>query len=142
MWLDLLCQPFLRTQSKVAVTGVSKLAFVPKNQNTVPPQDVPNEEKGIFILFFCAMIAQRNFDKLGLLDEGFSPGIGEDIDYCFRAQKLGFTIESVPVDKPTWEFQTTYPIYHVGGVSFGRKHDIFVRNMGILTKRWKDGYYK
>ncbi len=107
-WLDMLCSPFTRPNSKVAVTGVSRLAFVPTLKNTIPPQQASSMENEKFILFFCAMIPQTLVHKLGLLDEAFTPGIGEDVDFCLRAQQQGYTVELVPTDNDNWEYSTNH----------------------------------
>jgi GT2 family glycosyltransferase len=43
--------------------------------------------------FSCVAIRRAVVKKIGLLDEDFSPGLGEDDDYCDRARLAGFTTE-------------------------------------------------
>lgn len=62
-WLEMLVAPFLRDE-KMAITGPMK-----EKTETIDRK---------FILFFCAMVKKSIFDELGLLDEIFSPGYGED----------------------------------------------------------------
>ena len=39
---------------------------------------------------FCLFVKRRALDALGLFDEAFSPGYGEENDFCFRALKAGW----------------------------------------------------
>ncbi len=46
--------------------------------------------------FFCAMFERSRFERVGLLDDGFSNmrdtfGLGEDDDWCYRARRAGLT---------------------------------------------------
>jgi GT2 family glycosyltransferase/tetratricopeptide (TPR) repeat protein len=41
---------------------------------------------------FCLLIRREVVDKVGLLDERFSPGNFEDDDYCLRALQAGFRV--------------------------------------------------
>jgi GT2 family glycosyltransferase len=76
------------------------------------------------IIFFCALISRKLFNVLGLLDEVYGMGGGEDIDYCVRAVKAGFQIMQVPEgvqnelghDAGSNRFINVgpYPIYHKG----------------------------
>lgn len=62
-----------------------------------------------FIVFFCAMIKRKIFEEFDLLDESFSPGGCEDIDFCYLVQKAGFKIARVPDNN----FENrNFPIYH------------------------------
>jgi hypothetical protein len=42
------------------------------------------------------MIRREVLDKIGLLDEGFSPFYAEDMDYCARVAKAGYSVKVVP----------------------------------------------
>jgi GT2 family glycosyltransferase len=61
-----------------------------------------------WVTFFCALIKKEVFEKIGLLDEDFKLGYGDDGDYCYRAIKSGFKI-SVVLD--------TF-VFHDGGKTF------------------------
>lgn len=41
---------------------------------------------------FCFAFKRELMDKIGLLDEQFSPGHYEDDDYCYRARLAGYTL--------------------------------------------------
>jgi len=42
-------------------------------------------------LFCCAVIKKEVFEKVGLLDEAFTPAFFEDDDFCFRVMYHGFS---------------------------------------------------
>lgn len=44
------------------------------------------------LVFFCVAIKKEVIDKIGLLDEQFSPGNFEDDDFCLRAIDAGFKL--------------------------------------------------
>ena len=39
------------------------------------------------LAFFCVMIARSVFDKIGLLDESYGVGFGDDDEFCRRAER-------------------------------------------------------
>lgn len=45
------------------------------------------------------LIKREVIEKIGLLDEGFSPYFREEVDFCFRARKLGYKILYYPKSK-------------------------------------------
>lgn len=45
------------------------------------------------------LIKREIIEKIGLLDEGFSPYFREEVDFCFRAKKLGYKIIYYPKSK-------------------------------------------
>jgi len=58
-----------------------------------------------FAVFFCVMINRKVFDEVGLLNESYDTGGCEDIEFCYKAEKLGFKIEANFNDG-------SFPIYH------------------------------
>jgi GT2 family glycosyltransferase len=58
---------------------------------------------------FCHLIKRAALDALGLYDEAFAPGYGEEADFCVRALKAGYVHVA---DDVTF-------VYHRGGRSFG-----------------------
>jgi GT2 family glycosyltransferase len=47
------------------------------------------------LAFFCVMIRRDVVRRVGLLDEQFGVGFGDDDDYCHRAQTAGFRLALV-----------------------------------------------
>jgi GT2 family glycosyltransferase len=47
---------------------------------------------GRMLAFFCTMFTRALLDKLGGLDEAYGLGLGDDDDYCRRAQAAGFDL--------------------------------------------------
>ena len=50
------------------------------------------QETKHYLSFVCVLIRRALIDKIGLLDEKFTFYGGEDVDYCRRAQRAGFTL--------------------------------------------------
>jgi FkbM family methyltransferase len=124
-WIRLLEAPFINP--KMGITGVL--------ENYDPYADAK------FLVFFCVMIPKKLFNEIGILDEIFSPGYGEDIDFSLRAAKAGYSYKSVDsfiyVNGNT---HTTYPIWHKNNKTFGEISEystkIVVRNSAILAQRY------
>ncbi len=114
------------------------------------PKIITSEEAGNrdFVIFFCAMIKREVFKKIGLLDETFGVGSGEDIDFCIRAEEEGYLV--VEAGERSYNGNpyshdgksTNLPIFHAGEgtvhdtnlvTNFG---DIYTGNMEILRKRY------
>jgi GT2 family glycosyltransferase len=126
-WYDILVDPF-KTTPTAGITGVIK-----RYQGGKP-----------WILFFCAAIKREVINAVGHLDETFTPGCGEDIDYCMKALAKGYTIHQVPEQVLTHINGTNkmtghFPIYHDGGVTVNKNPNqsiIYARNMKIVEDRY------
>jgi len=130
-WLDIFKKPFLE-DPKVGITGPLKFFW---NCRGV----VRNA-----IGFFCVMIKRTLFDELGLLDEIFNPGMGEDGDFSIKAEMAGYKLVQVPTEAPR-EFgqgvtRMDFPIYHRGNGTFSadlhKKNVVVDRNTKILEERY------
>jgi GT2 family glycosyltransferase len=124
-WIKMLEQPFLENE-KVGITG--PLLLMDKHL------------KKDLLFFFCVMIDRKVIDKIGLLDEVFSPGNCEDIDYCLRALNSGFELKQAG----NWEntktgYNGSVPIFHKSSQTFLTKvpsyKDILNRNKIIIYDR-------
>ena len=128
-WLELLEEPFTR-DSKASVSG--------------PLELYDKITQHHFIVFFCAMVPRHLFDELGLLDEIFSPGSAEDIDFCVRAALKGYRHHPVPGGPVTLSspktFTGTFPIYHYAEGTFEHIEEYgnvtFKRNSLVNLKRY------
>ena len=45
---------------------------------------------------WCMYIPRKTINKIGLFDEEFSPGCGDDIDYSYRVMKAGMNLVVLP----------------------------------------------
>jgi len=134
-WLNLLVEPF--HDITVGVTGPVKFTW---------------ECAGLrreAMAFWLVMIPRALFTEIGYLDEIFSPGMGEDGDFCIRAAEANFRLVSVPNDV-TGKFETgivnlSFPIWHKGNGTFADQNDeknaIIDRNNIILANMFGIGDY-
>jgi GT2 family glycosyltransferase len=120
-WINILINPFM-VDEKMAVTGPLLL----DSHGARPGQQ--------FVVFFCAMIKTSLLTEFGGLDEIFSPGGCEDIDFCLKAIDRGYKIQKVPITG-AW-----FPIYHQAEGTMNDNpgwQKIFDRNVKILCDRYK-----
>jgi GT2 family glycosyltransferase len=129
MWIDILLAPF-KGNHIVGMSGPVKFGF-----------DCGGTRRRA-LAFWCAMVKRELFSKLGLLDEAFSPGMGEDADFSIKAELAGYALVQVPKDGQE-EFgkgipQQIFPIYHKGSGTFGDKDysEISRRNSALLATRY------
>jgi GT2 family glycosyltransferase len=128
-WLEMLDAGF--EDEKVLVTGpVSKT------------EDVALIE---FLIFLCVMIRPDAFEKIGVLDEEFSPGFGEDVDFCARVVDAGYKWLRVPVGFDVVLNGNMYacgiPIYHHGTKTFSEEptySDVMERNRQLLIRKHRN----
>lgn len=135
VWLELLDAPF-----KKLTTGIS---CVSKTFSFETNRD--------FAIFFCVMIHKKVFEKIGLLNEEYGVGGGEDTEFCFEAEEAGFWVEECT--EKYWSernnlFVGGFPIYHKGE---GTVHDtslvpkwdsIFRANSLRLAKKYNKDCYR
>ena len=50
-----------------------------------------NDKEQPWIAFYCTLMERDLINKIGLLDDKFINS-GEDVDYCYRAKKMGYNI--------------------------------------------------
>jgi len=129
-WLEILTEPFL-SDDKMAITGAIKYHEY--------------EIQKDFLIFFCVLIKNSIFKQIGLLDEIFSPGYGEDIDYCLRVEQHGLKWKCI--DKTTLIngiHVGYFPIYHKGTATFSgisEYSEVVARNKMTLAKRYNYEHY-
>ncbi len=83
------------------------------------------------VAFLCTLIKKEVFDKIGGLDERFSPGNYEDDDFCLRAQLAGY---KTVIAKDAF-------IHHFGSKSFKANGDKayaerLMKNRNIFIEKW------
>lgn len=102
-----------------------------------------------FAVFFCVAIRRAVFGKIGLLNEEYGTGAGEDTEFCIEAENAGFKV--LEVFEKHWDgrqYTGGFPIYHKGE---GTVHDvslvpdwdkIFLRNTLKLAKKYNPEWYR
>lgn len=126
-WLEILTAPFFQDE-KIGITGPMK-TYCPK-------------AKRDFLIFFCVCTRKKFFDEIGLLDEAFSPGYGEDTDWCCKLENSGYKIHSIcnntSYSGPN-RMLGDFPIYHEGNVTFKNwvgGERLLEKNNQILFERY------
>jgi GT2 family glycosyltransferase len=103
-WIDRLIQPF-KDNPKIAVTG---------------PADMYARNR-LYLPFFCVGLRKDLLEKFNYLDEIFSPGYGEDVDFCFKVVDAGYELDLIAKNKTDESIQkyiSDYPVFHQGQGSF------------------------
>jgi len=130
-WIDLLVEPFLK-DSKVGITGPLKGQCPYRDADKIPGDD--------FMIFFCVMMRKSLFDQIGLLDEDFSPGAGEDTEFSWRAIDAGYSLVQVPHNDSNLHGATKYakgmyPMFHHSGKTRGDDFErVKINNVKLLQK--------
>lgn len=83
------------------------------------------------IIGLCLLFKREVMDRIGLLDERFSPGHYEDDDYCYRARQAGYRLMIA---------QDTF-IFHHGSSSFKQEGmdalvQLVERNRQLFIEKW------
>ncbi|MBP2637389.1 MAG: rhamnosyltran: rhamnosyltransferase [Firmicutes bacterium] len=83
-----------------------------KEMNLSNPERWENRTR---LVGYCMLIKAEVVNKIGFLEEAFSPGNFEDDDYCLRIRKAGYRLVLC---------RDTF-IHHFGSVSFGEQATLF-----------------
>ena len=75
-WLDILDTPF--KDPDCGISCVIKTHSEPAGRS--------------FAIFFCVMVHRKVFDTIGLLNEEYGVGGGEDTEFCIEAEEAGFKV--------------------------------------------------
>ena len=125
-WLNQLTEPFL--DPTVGLSGPLEL------------YDHYSGHKAL--IFFCVMIKREVFDAIGLLDDCFSPGGFEDIDFTIRANMAGYKSISIQsrFSRESGTNVGSVPIWHKNNQTFGEipeySSQIVKRNGLLVCKRY------
>jgi beta-1,4-mannosyl-glycoprotein beta-1,4-N-acetylglucosaminyltransferase len=130
-WLETMARPF-EILERVGMTGPMLFKGIEGQSND-------------FVMFFCAMTTRKIIDEVGYLDEIYSPGGVEDVDYGLRLILADYKLLSVPlhedVNKNPGMTTGSFPIFHPGGTTCSKEkgwHDILIRNNNILKQKFPD----
>lgn len=119
-WIAMLEGPFL-LRKNCGITG--------------PIINFSPEANRSFAIFFCVMIDRKVFNTIGLLNEIYGHGAGEDTEFSIEAENAGFeVIECTPKFTAKENLYTGgFPIYHIGEATV---HDT------SLVPNWQESFYK
>jgi GT2 family glycosyltransferase len=127
-WLNKLTRPF--EDPKVGITGTSVMV----------------SSWGDYLPFFCTAIRTSLFEEIGYLDEDFSPGYGEDLDFCVRTRMAGYRVMTIDEDSVPDDINqmnvSSYPLWHRGAQSFTDevKRQEYIRNQYVvMNRKWGRG---
>lgn len=135
-WLEMLLKPFMEN---------------PNVGMTCPMKGFCKDTGRFFAIFFCAMTSKKLIEEIGLLDETFSPGAGEDCDWSHKLENKGYKIVQVPSETPLSSMGNGthsvggFPIYHMAETTV---HDpecmpdwngVLSKNQQILRDRYMKG---
>ena len=86
------------------------------------------------LVFFCVAIKREVINKIGLLDEIYSPGNCEDDDFCMSAIEAGFKLG---IAKDSY-------VHHFGSVTHKAMdidyRELLAKNQKIFNDKWGDRY--
>lgn len=86
-------------------------------------------EERLKLIGFCLLIKKEVIEKIGFLDERFSPGNYEDDDYSIRIRREGYKLMLC---------KDTY-IHHYGGTSFNENKEysqLLINNEAKFKEKW------
>lgn len=136
LWLDMLVNPFTKN-SRCGISCIIKGPSEPAGRD--------------FAIFFCVMVHRKVFNKIGLLNEEYGVGGGEDTEFCIEAEQAGFEVcqcLDIQWSAGSNMFTGNFPIYHKGE---GTMHDpnlvpewtdIFLENSLRLAKKYNYNWYR
>jgi GT2 family glycosyltransferase len=124
-WLNFLTKPF--DDPKVGIAGTCTM----------------QSSWGDYLPFFCTTIRTSLFSEIGYLDEAFSPGYGEDLDFCVRTRLAGYEVKNMDTnainDHDNQMVVSNFPLYHRGQQSFtdNVKREEYIKNQYVvMNKKW------
>jgi GT2 family glycosyltransferase len=94
--------------------------------------DPAKREPALRLVGFCLLLKRAVYERVGGLDERFSPGHYEDDDYCFRIRMHGFGLR-ICRDTLVW---------HEGSASFrlggeAAQQALIARNRELFIAKWQ-----
>ncbi|WP_366923002.1 glycosyltransferase [Metallumcola ferriviriculae] len=89
--------------------------------------DANKWEERLRLVGFCMLIRKEVVDKVGLLDEQFTPGNFEDDDYSLRVRQAGYRLL---LCKDTF-------IHHFGSASFGKRSEAYNQLLRTNSKKFQ-----
>lgn len=91
-WLEKLRAPL---KGKVGLSGPRTNTRGSWQGRYRPGNDTVILPRGHMLAFFAVMITRQVLETVGCLDEDFGPGLGDDDNFCERAERAGFQLAFV-----------------------------------------------
>ena len=115
-----------------------------------PLKSFSPEANSNFVIFFCAMIDRKVFNSIGLLNEEYDTGSGEDIEFCVEAMQSGYQVSECASKflSSSGVFSGEFPIYHKGQGTMRDESLVsdwdgkFKNNLLKLAHKYNPEYYK
>lgn len=89
-WVAMLLEPFRDSQCGIVGPAATQGGWQARQQRPSPSKY--QRLGALNLAFFCALISRRVIKRVGLLDEGYGMGFGDDDDYCERVKAAGFRL--------------------------------------------------
>lgn len=102
------------------------------------------DAKIFFLPFYFVAFRRQLIEEIGLLDENYSPGYFEDLDYCIRVTNSNYKLLNVGKgieDPDNKRYLSTYPLWHSGEGSFKdaeERYRALEKNINYLKQKWKN----
>jgi len=118
-----------RQRVDIAFDGPDDFAAIAARLNSPDPA---KREPALRLVGFCMLIKRPVYERVGGLDERFSPGHYEDDDYCFRIRMHGYGLR-ICRDTLVW---------HEGSASFrlggeAAQQALIARNRALFIEKWR-----
>jgi O-antigen biosynthesis protein len=110
---------------KTTYTNIEEIQQFAKEFNKL---DKTKWNYSLKLIGFCMLIKREIIEKIGLLDERFTPGNFEDDDYSFRIWSAGYQLI---ICRDTF-------IHHFGSISFGEKSKQFNDLLNINERKFEE----
>jgi len=94
--------------------------------------DPAKREPALRLVGFCLLIRRAVYEKVGGLDERFSPGHYEDDDYCFRIRMHGYGLR---ICRDTLVWHEGSASFRIGGEAAQRA--LIARNRELFIAKWQ-----
>lgn len=114
-----------------AVSRTGRVQFIGRGE----PADDPrfNRRRELqFGISACMMLRRSLVEKIGYLDEAFSPVQFEDVDYCYRARSKGYSI----VYEPTVTMLHDESATTAGSEGFNNRY-VVIKHGLLFKERWR-----
>ena len=121
--------PFLVECLGAGVSRSGKIEYLERGK----PRETAFSPREVQCAISAAWLCKREvFEKIGALDEAFSPVQFEDLDFCYRAKSAGFSVWTAP-DAEIFHFEHTTT---AGSADINFRY-VTTKNFVEFKKRWR-----